>query len=181
MSTDADITLQQLYDEGVEALQALSSQPGMAYEVAPGLVGKMPWPTLADREEFNELGEGINELFREDATQDDFLFWRVQNHGVDPSDPPAEDDLPDAIASALGENPVERLKELGDTAQHPAREGVTISEYNQRTAETNCKRTAALLEFDEAVEPHDIVPEMAAVVVAHFTALRPGRNGSTTS
>jgi len=60
----------------------------------------------------------------------------------------------------------------------PIREGLTSQEFQQLTSRVNCEATVEILSFDEEVEPHDISPDMAAVVTRHFTRLRAVGNGS---
>lgn len=152
MSTDADFTLEELWDEGIGALRDRLSKPGNTYELAPGIVGTMPWPTLADREEIQSIRSELSQLFKEDATAEQF--------------------------EALSE--ITKGEGLSDE-DNPVREGVTAQEFEQTAARVNCKQTARILEFDEEVEPHDIVPDMAAVVATHFTKLRAGSSGQATS
>jgi hypothetical protein len=152
MSTDADFTLEELWAEGIGALSNRSTRPGTTYEVAPGIVGEMPWPTLQTREEVQELREGLQKLFKENATSEQFQALSEATQGG-------------------------RL----DEDSSPIREGVTAQEFEKTAAAVNCKQTARLLEFDEEVEPHDIVPDMAAVVATHFTKLRAGSGGQAPS
>ena len=145
MVVDADYTLDDLFNSSIEVLNGESPSPGSTYEVAPGIVGEMGYPTLEDRETVREARSGLTSLFREDATSEDFQ----------------------ALSQiAKGEEPEE--------GKSPIREDVTAAEFTQITSEANCEATARLLDFEEEVEPHDIVPGMAAVVVKHFSRLRAG-------
>jgi hypothetical protein len=54
---------------------------------------------------------------------------------------------------------------------------VKVQDFTQTTARVNCDRVASLLEFVQEVAPHDLVPEMAAVVINHFMKLGPGSSG----
>jgi hypothetical protein len=152
MSTDADFTLEELWAEGIDGLKDEGTSPGTTYEVAPGLVGTMPWPTLADREEVQEIREDLTDLFREDATAEQFeaLGRAVDGEGINEED-------------------------------NPIREGVTAAEFERTTSRVNCRQAALLLDFEEEVEAHDIVPDMAAVISTHFTRLRAGSSGQATS
>lgn len=150
----ADFTLDDLWDRGVSGLQDEDARPGTTYEVAPGLVGEMPWPTLVEREKFHELQEELRSFFKEDATSEQFR------------------------------NLQEAAQEGGEMEadESPIKEGITALEFEQTTARVNCRQTAFLLDFGEKeVEPHDIVPDMAAVVSAHFTGLRAVSNGQKSS
>lgn len=152
MSTDADFTLNELWEDGINEFVDRPAKPGTTYEVAPGIVGTMPWPTLEDRKDVQALRSGLEDLFKENATSEQFQALSEAAQG-----------------GSLDED------------SSPIKEGVTNQEFEQVTAEANCKQTARLLEFDEEVEPHDIVPDMAAVVATHFTKLRAGSNGQAIS
>jgi len=152
MSTTADYTLEELFEHSIGELASDDPLPGTTYEVAPGIVGEMGYPTLAQREEFSEIRSDLQEVFREDATAKDF----------------------DALGALVrGEEP--------DVGENPVREGITNQEFEQLTARVNCEAAAEILSFDEEVEPHDIVPDMAAVVTRHFTRLRAVGNGSASA
>ena len=45
MTDDADYTLSDLYDRGIEALASEEPEPGTTYEVAPDLIGRLDPPT----------------------------------------------------------------------------------------------------------------------------------------
>lgn len=64
MSTDADFTLDKVWTRGVSELvteEHVPSMPGAIYEVAPGLVGEMVWPTLAVQEKVQELNAQLQD------------------------------------------------------------------------------------------------------------------------
>lgn len=149
MPTDADYTLEELFQYSINELESDDPLPGTTYEVAPGIIGEMGYPTLAQREAFAEIRSGLNKVFREDATAEDFAALQALIRGEDPEE---------------GENPIQ--------------EGVTDQDFQQVVSRVNCEAAAELLSFDEAVECHDIVPDMAAVVTSHFTKLRAVQNGS---
>jgi hypothetical protein len=152
MPTDAEYTLKLLFDHSIDELAENEPLPGTTYEVAPGIVGEMGYPTLKQRERFSEIRSGLQEIFREDATAEDF----------------------EALGQLLrGEEPEE--------GQSPIREGLTSQEFQQLTSRVNCEATVEILSFDEEVEPHDISPDMAAVVTRHFTRLRAVGNGSVSA
>ena len=157
MSTDpdssrgqaADYTLEELFEHSINELASDDPLPGNTYEVAPGIVGEMGYPTLAQRERFSEIRSDLTEIFREEATAEDF----------------------EALGQLIqGEEP--------DEGESPIREGVTSQEFGQLTSRVNCEAACEILSFDEEVEPHDVVPGMAAVVTRHFTRLRAVGNGS---
>lgn len=149
MPTDADYTLEELFEHSINELAANEPLPGTTYEVAPSIVGEMGYPTLKERERFSEIRSDLIEIFREDATDEDF----------------------EALGQLIrGEEPEE--------GQSPIREGVTSQEFQQLTSRVNCEAACEILSFDEEVEPHDVVPDMAAVVTRHFTGLRAVGNGS---
>jgi hypothetical protein len=149
MSTDADYTLEELFEHSIGDLASDKPLPGTTYEVAPGIVGEMGYPTLKQRERFSEIRSDLKEIFREDATAEDF----------------------EALGQLVqGEEPEE--------GQSPIREGVTSQQFEQLTSRINCEAAVEILAFDEDVEPHDVVPDMAAVVTRHFTKLRAVENGS---
>ena len=152
MPTDADYTLEELFEHSINELAANEPLPGATYEVAPGIVGEMGYPTLKQRERFSEIRSDLIEIFREDATAEDF----------------------EALGQLVrGEEP--------EGGQSPIREGVTSQEFEQLTSQVNCEAACEILSFDEEVEPHDIVPDMAAVVTRHFTRLRAVGNGSVSA
>lgn len=153
-TTEADFSLADLQEGGVQSLQSQTATPGTTYEVAPDIVGTLSWPTLQTREEAQEIRSGLLGLFKEDARPEQF----------------------EALSEASRDG-----SELG-AEESPIREGVTVQEFTQTTARVNCRLTAHVLDFDEQqVKPSDIVPEMAAVVSHHFTNLAVGSNGQKTS
>lgn len=179
MATDADFSLDDLKEQGIRPLKNEGAEPGVTYEVGPGLVGEMQWPTLQIREDYREIGDDVGSFFRDDATPEDFRYWKLLDVGVNfNSLPDSAEELPEGALDHLpDESPIEALEQLAESASHPAREGVTAADFTQTTARVNCERAALVLDFDKEVTAQDIVPEMAAVVVAHFTNLVPGSSG----
>jgi len=151
MSTDVDYTLDDLFSRSIEELSQEPPKPGTTYEVGPGIIGSMGYPTLAKREKVYEINEQLSDLFRDDATAEDFTALR---------------------ALAKGEE---------TDGKSPVREGVTMGEFDQKASRVNCEIATVVLDFDQDVEMHDVSPDMAAVVKAHFTQLRAVSNGQTTS
>ena len=145
MAADADYTLDGLFNSSIESLNGERPRPGSTYEVAPGIIGTMGYPTLKQREQFSEIRSDLNEIFREDATAEDFEALRQLVQGEEPEE-----------------------------GQSPIRGDVTHQKFEQLAARANCEAAVEILAFDEDVEPHDIVPDMAAVVVNHFNRLRVG-------
>jgi len=154
MSTDADFTLDKVWTRGVSELvteEHVPSMPGAIYEVAPGLVGEMVWPTLAVQEKVQELNAQLQDIFREDATSEQFQAMTKaarEGEGLDPDDSPIKD-------------------------------GVTVQEFDQTTTMVNVNVACEVLEFEQQVEPHDLDPYMASVVRQHFLALGPATSGQS--
>lgn len=122
-------------------------KPKDTYEVAEGVVGTMPFPRLGIRERMSEIAEEyVQPLFKDDAEADDIRALGSKNE-----------------------------EERSRGAQNSIREGITTKEWKGAHRKTNCLQTIEILEFDgEAPDPEDVNPQMASVVVNHFTALRPG-------
>ncbi len=165
MSTNADYTLDDLWERGVQALQQEDARPGTTYEVAPGIVGEMPYPTLETRKKSDEIREELKgTIFRSDASPEDFSLFNARRQKAQLAGQ-------DADVEAVEEE-ISKLKEEG--AESPIPGSVSTGKFNRVLTETNCRRTCVILDFDgKEVEAHDIVPEMASVVTAHFTKLGP--------
>lgn len=166
-TAEADYTLARLYEEGTEALSVDSDAiregeevspmpaPKATYEVAEGVVGTMPFPRLGIRETISDINaEHVQPLFQEDADPDDIRALS------------SDDD-----------------NEVAEGAKNSIREGVTTQEFTNTIQRVNCLQATEILEFDgDAPDPEDVNPQMASVVVNHFTALRPGTtNGQSGS
>ena len=142
MTDDADYTLSDLYDRGIEALASQEPEPGTTYEVAPGLIGRLDPPTMNVREEVHEAGSELNEILRDDIGED----------------------LADEIEDASAE-------EIADLRRQMYREDISIEEITLTQNRVTCKQAVAALTFDEEVEYGDLVVEMASVVKTHFLSL----------
>jgi len=142
MTDDADYTLSDLYDRGIEALASEEPEPGTTYEVAPGLIGRLDPPTMNVREEVHEAGSELNEILRDDIGED--LAGEIED------------------ASA---------EEIADLRRQMYREDISIEEITMTQNRATCKQAVAALTFDEEVEYGDLVVEMASVVKTHFLSL----------
>jgi hypothetical protein len=142
MTDDADYTLSDLYDRGIEALASEEPEPGTTYEVAPGLIGRLDPPTMNVREEVHEAGSELNEILRDDIGED--LAGEIED------------------ASA---------EEIADLRRQMYREDASIEEITMTQNRATCKQAVAALTFDEEVEYGDLVVEMASVVKTHFLSL----------
>ena len=142
MTDDADYTLSDLYDRGIEALASEEPEPGTTYEVAPDLIGRLDPPTMNVREEVHEAGSELNEILRDDIGED--LAGEIED------------------ASA---------EEMADLRRQMYREDISIEEITLTQNRATCKQAVAALTFDEEVEYGDLVVEMASVVKTHFLSL----------
>jgi hypothetical protein len=142
MTDDADYTLSDLYDRGIEALASEEPEPDTTYEVAPGLIGRLDPPTMNVREEVHEAGSELNEILRDDIGED--LAGEIED------------------ASA---------EEIADLHRQMYREDISIEEITMTQNRATCKQAVAALTFDGEVEYGDLVVEMASVVKAHFLSL----------
>ena len=142
MTDDADYTLSDLYDRGIEALASEEPEPGTTYEVAPGLIGRLDPPTMNVREEVHEAGSELNEILRDDIGED------------------FAGEIEDASA-----------EEIVDLRRQMYREDISIEEITLTQNRATCKQAVAALTFDEEVEYGDLVVEMASVVKSHFLSL----------
>ena len=142
MTDDADYTLSDLYDRGIEALASEEPEPGTTYEVAPGLIGRLDPPTMNVREEVHEAGSELNEILRDDIGED--------------------------LAGEIEDGSAE---EIADLRRQMYREDISIEEITLTQNRATCKQAVAALTFDEEVEYGDLVVEMASVVKTHFLSL----------
>jgi|APHM01.1.fsa_nt_gi hypothetical protein len=96
-STDADFTLTELWEKGVPELtdeQHIPNSPGTTYEAAPGIVGQMTWPTLEVQNEVREINSQLQDLFKEDATADQFealTTAATEGEGLEAEESPVKD------------------------------------------------------------------------------------------
>lgn len=142
MTDDADYTLSDLYDRGIEALASEEPGPGTTYEVARGLIGRLDPPTMNVREEVHEAGSELSEILRDDIGED------------------FAGEIEDASA-----------EEIADLRRQMYREDISIEEITLTQNRATCKQAVAALTFDEEVEYGDLVVEMASVVKTHFLSL----------
>lgn len=193
-TTDADFTLTQLYEEGIQELADQEVPPGTTYEVAPGIVGTFGWLTLEKRQKATDIRSELAAVFDENASEDAWentqrlmdgeLLYEITENGKQAGEQWAES-KEEALESFCDTEAAEQ-RDPGALAATPKGDVETAlkedsEEEIRSAAAVNCELTAYLLEFDEKVQPSDIVPEMAAVVSRHFTTFGAPRNGQATS
>lgn len=158
-TAEADYTLARLYEEGTDALTVdvglvregedvdIQPVPKATYEIAEGVVGTMPFPTLGIQEAITEINaEHVAPLFKEDAKADD-------------------------VRNLVSKDP----EKVQEGAENSVKEGVTTNEFSTSIDRANCLEAIEILDFEgDEPSPEDVNQQMASVVVNHFTALRPG-------
>ena len=143
MATHADFTLEELFDRGQDALAQEDAGPGTTYELAPGAVGKMVYPTLGHRNAVHDAEEPLQELYK------------------DPED--LSESVREKIADASPKEAAETI------ALNLYREDVSMREIRMTRQRVTCKQAVAVLGFgDEEMNPEDAIPSMAQVVGGHF-------------
>lgn len=145
MSTDADYTLSELYDKGVDALSEKDPEVGATYEVGRGIVGTLQPPTLRAREAFAEADEKMSALYKDEAQLEDGLAEKLEA--------------------------AEEEEDLMEVLSNLYREDVSVRDIQMTRSRVACWQAAEVLTFEDDVDPGDLVPEMCVVVRVHFLSL----------